>query len=241
MKIERWEDYQTFFQLIILRYLIVWFSLVPVIAALVSQLPDPLPISLSGIQYEISLTLPFHWQLLWISSLFFVLALGIYKVYCPKFIHKYNNFSDYYSYKHHPRWLVWEAHGLLKIADKEQKKKLRDRLLKKQYLFEIDQDINSELCDEPIVEEKQTEITFKVDGRSYKFGMPIIENGIEREPEKDIFYEIFGRYSESRWLARLFIKIFLGISLVLFLIVLGQHICTGGAFVWAWATGLLSS
>lgn len=241
MKIERWEDYQTFFQLIILRYLIVWFSLVPVIAALVSQLPDPLPISISGVQYEIELKLPFHWQLLWISSLFFVLALGIYKVRCPKFIHKYNNFSDYCSYKHHPRWLVWEAHGLLKIANKKQKEKLRDRLLKKKYLFEIDLDTDSELCDEPIVEEQQTEITFKLDGKSYKFGMPITENDTANESEKDIFYEIFGRYSESRWCARLFIKLFLAISLVLFLIVLGQHIFSGGAFVWAWATGLFNS
>lgn len=241
MKIERWEEYQTFFQLIILRYLVVWFSLVPVIAGLVSQLPDPLPISISGVQHEIELKLPFHWQLLWISSLFFVLALGIYKVRCPKFIHNYNNFSDYCSYKHHPRWLAWEAHGLLKIADKEQKKKLRDRFLKKKYIFEVEQDTNIELCAEPIVEERQTEITFKVDGTSYRFGMPIIGNDNLDESEKDVFYEIFGRYSESRWVARLLIKIFLGISLVLFLIVLVQHICSGGVFVWSWVSGLLCS
>ena len=103
MKVDRWEEYQAFFQLIILRYLIVWFSLVPVIAGLVTQLPDPLPVTIMNVTHDIELVLPFHWQLLWLSSLFFVIALAIYKVFCPKFIHKYNNFSDYCKYKHHPK------------------------------------------------------------------------------------------------------------------------------------------
>lgn len=77
MKLDRWEEYQTFFQLIILRYLVVWFSLVPVIAGLVTQLPNPLPVTISDVTYKIELALPFYWQLLWISSFFFVIALAI--------------------------------------------------------------------------------------------------------------------------------------------------------------------
>lgn len=241
MKIVRWEEYQTFFQLIILRYLVVWFSLVPVVAGIVSQLPDPLPVSFLGVQHEIELKLPFHWQLLWMSSLFFVLALAIYKVLCPKFVHKYNNFSDYCSYKHHPRWLAWEAHALLKIADEEQKKKLRDRFLEKKYISEVEQGVDHELCVEPTVGESQTKITFKVDEKAYEFSMPINKNDTAADSERDVFYEIFGRYSESRRHARLFIKIFLGISLVFFLIALGQHIFSGSAFVWAWASGIFNS
>lgn len=168
-------------------------------------------------------------------------SLALYKVRCPKFVHKYNNFSDYSSYKHHPRWLAWEAHALLKIADKEQKKKLRDRFLEKKYISEVEQGVDYELCVEPTVGESQTKITFKVDEKTYEFAMPINENDTAAESEKDVFYEIFGRYSESRRNARLFIKIFLGISLVLFLIALVQHIFSGSAFVWAWASGLFNS
>ena len=238
MKVERWEEYQAFFQLIILKYLIVWFSLVPVIASLVTQLPDPLPITILGVTHNIELVLPFHWQLLWISSLFFVIALAIYKVRCPKFIHKYNNFSDYSEYKHHPRWLAWETHSLLKIANKKQKLKLLDRFEKKGYLTELESNIASDLCEEPTVENEQTVIEFKLKNKSYKFGMPI--NNSNGESEKDVFYEIFGRYSESRWFARLLIKILLVISLVLFIIVLGQHIYNGGIFAWDWICGLWS-
>jgi hypothetical protein len=236
MKVDRWEEYQAFFQLIILRYLIVWFSLVPVIAGLVTQLPDPLPIKILNVTHNIKLSLPFHWQLLWMSSLFFVIALVIYKARCPKFIHKYNNFSDYSEYKHHPRWLVWEAHSLLKIANKEQKLKLFDRFDKKGYLTELESNIASELCKEPTVEREQTVIEFKLNDKSYKFGMPM--NNGNSESEKDVFYEIFGRYSESRWLARLLIKVLLVISFVLFSIVLVQHIYNGGIFAWSWICGL---
>lgn len=232
MKVDRWEEYQAFFQLIILRYLIVWFSLVPVIAGLVTQLPDPLPVTIMNVTHDIELVLPFHWQLLWLSSLFFVIALAIYKVFCPKFIHKYNNFSDYCKYKHHPRWLAWEAHSLLKIADNKQKIKLLGRFEKKGYVTHIESNITSELCEEPSVESEQTVIEFKVDNNSYRFGMPIINN--DEDSEKDVFYELFGRYSESRWFARLSIKILLVISLVLFVIALMQHIYNGGMYAWSW-------
>lgn len=237
MKVDRWEEYQTFFQLIILRYLVVWFSLVPVLAGLVSQLPDPLPITLLGVTHEIELTLPFSWQLLWVSSLFFVLALALYKAFCPKFVQKYSDFSSYSQYEHHPRWLSWEAHGLLKIANIKEKIKFRDRLLQKKYIVELGDNIAMDLCDEPSVQEKQTEISFRVDDKSYKLGMPIIDG--DCHSERDVFYEIFGRYSESRWHVRLIIKMFLIVSFILFVVTLVQHIYEGGVFVWSWISGLI--
>lgn len=238
MKIARWEEYQEFFQLIILRYLVVWFSLVPIIASLTSQLPDPLPIKLSGVTYDISLTLPFQWQLLWMSSLFFVIALSLYKVRCPNFIQKYNDFSDYSACQHHPRWLVSEIHRLLKISDEEQKKKLCERLSSKGYIEKIEDESVETLCKEPVVEKKQTVIKFKLEGASYRFGMPVDESVADENSEKDIFYELFGRYSASRWYSRLFIKICLLASLVFFIVVLVQHILNGGSYVWKWFLGL---
>ncbi|MEN9532358.1 MAG: hypothetical protein RIQ83_1582 [Pseudomonadota bacterium] len=239
MGIKRWEEYQKFFQLIILRYLVVWFSIVPVIAGLVSQLPDPLPVNILGNIHNIELTLPFHWQLLWISSLFFVIALGLYTAFCPSFIHKYNNFSDYSSYKHHPRWLAREAHSLLRIANKEQKLKLVNRLETKMYIRRLEKDIDFDLIEEPEVQEDQTIIKFKVERASYEFGMPINDRDNE-ETEKDIFYELFGRYSESRISIRLIIMILLILSFCSFIAVLLQHIYSGGLFAYHWLLGFIS-
>ncbi|UDN34408.1 hypothetical protein [Proteus sp. NMG38-2] len=237
MKVDRWEDYQTFFQLIILRYLIVWFSLVPIIAGFIDQLPNPLPITLMGVEYKIELTLPFHWQLLWLSSLFFVIALGLFKFFCPKFVQKYNSFSEYRSYNNHPRWLTWETHELLKIATNKQKQKLVERLNAKKYLTRLKENIDKELCDSPVVEEKQTVLQFKVDNTSYEFGMPILSSTCNNESEKDVFYELFGRYSESHYIVRFIIKVLLIISLLLFLLVLGEHIFNGAIFVKDWILG----
>lgn len=237
MKVDRWEDYQTFFQLIILRYLIVWFSLVPVIAGFIDQLPNPLPITLMGVEYKIELTLPFHWQLLWLSSLFFVIALGLFKFFCPKFVQKYNSFSEYRSYNNHPRWLTWETHKLLKIATNKQKQKLVERLNAKKYLTLLKVNINKDLCESPVVKEKQTVLQFKVDDKSYEFGMPILSSTCNNESEKDVFYELFGRYSESHYKVRFIIKVLLIISLLLFLWVLIEHIFNGAIFVKDWILG----
>ena len=237
MKVDRWEEYQAFFQLIILRYLVIWFTLVPIIAGIMTQLPNPLPITIFNVTHNIDLVLPFHWQLLWISSLFFVIALAIYKTRCPKFIHKYNNFAEYSKYQHHSRWLAWEAHSLLKIADNKLKSKLLNRLKSKEYVTQLDSNIATNLCEEPTVGKDQTFIEFKVENISYKFGMPIIDGA--EDSDKDVFYELFGRYSESRWMARLAIKVSLIISLVLFILVLIQHIYKGGLYSWNWIQGLI--
>ena len=234
MKINRWEEYQSFFQLVILKYLVIWFTIVPVIAGVVTQFPDSIPIEISSVEYNIQLKMPFYWQVLWLSSLFFVVALGIYKFFCPKFVQKYNNFSEYKSYSNHPRWLAWEAHKLLKIADDKQKSKFVKRFKHKDYLEEITDGCGKSICDEPIVDTKQTYITFMHDNVEYKFGMPILGKENDSESEKDVFYEIFGRYSESRCFSRLMIRILLILSLILFLGVLAQHIYTGFLYFFDW-------
>ncbi|MFC4259074.1 hypothetical protein ACFOZ5_08545 [Marinobacter lacisalsi] len=237
---DRWEAYRDFFQLIIVRYLIIWFSVVPVVAGIVSQLPSPLVIEFANVTHEIELIMPFNWQLMWLSSLFFVFALAIYKIFCPKFIQEYNNFTDYNSFGHHPRWLVWQAHKLLKKLDNCNKEKFFKRLWDKGYLEEVKRKGLAELCKKPIVAKKETFIVFKVSGIAYRFGMPTNKVDQENEPEKDVFYEIFGRYSQSKKPARVTIKLFLLVSLVLFLIVVGQHVWNGSLFVWDWAQGFIN-
>ena len=70
----RWEAYRDFFQIQFLRYLVVWFSFVPAAAAILKDVPKNITLSTSP-PTTLSLELPFSWQALWFSSLFFMAAL----------------------------------------------------------------------------------------------------------------------------------------------------------------------
>lgn len=236
----RWEKYKSFFQITIFKYLVMWFSLVPIVANIIQNLPDKYEVTLGTQAYFISLTLPFNWQLLWISSVFFVIALVVYHIFCPNFISKYNSFKDYESYSHDPRWVAWEASMLWPKMTDEQKKKFISRLQVKEYSSEIDGEGSFIISKNPIVDKLQTIFYFQHYGKKYKLGMPVL-NPEDQEivgSEKGVFFEVFGRYSESNYLARLIILILLIISGVIFGFVLCQHLYSGAQFVWSWVTGV---
>jgi hypothetical protein len=240
MKVYRWEEYKKFFQITIFKYLVLWFSLVPIVAGLVEQLPSLIYFHMGNKIYPIDLTLPFKWQLLWISSFFFVIALIIYAVRCPRFIHNYNTYKDYQAFSHDARWMSWEASYLIAEADEKQKDKLIERLTTKMYLTELT-DANSFIASsKPQVEEKQTVLYFEHKNKKYKLGMPVLNgDGIVSDSEKGVFFELFGRYSESRKTERTVILILLVLSLISFSIVLAQHLWSGSGFVFCWIKGLV--
>ncbi|WP_152561262.1 hypothetical protein [Halomonas salina] len=240
MQVERWEEYKSFFQITVFRYFVLWFSLVPLVANFLSDLSGPIDVTINDKIYTLNMSLPFNWQLLWISSLFFVVALAIYHCRCPKFIKKYNTYSDYASYSHDPRWIAWEASFMLKDASEKQVDKFVQRLSKKKFLCEVadNEFVESEV---PVVEESQTIYYFRHKGLKYKLGMPIyINEAIPEGSEKGVFFEIFGRLSESRRCARSCIKILLLLSFTLFVVVILQHIWSGGVLVFEWIKGLIS-
>ena len=240
IKADRWEEYKKFFHITIFRYLVLWFSVVPVVAGLVVQLPSPLKFQIDGKAYEIYLSLPFHWQLLWVSSLFFVIALFIYALRCPRFIHKYNTYKDYESFSHDARWMSWEASYLIAEANDQQKDKLIKRLVTKKYLSVLTVDDNFSASSEPQVEEKQTVLYFEHNGKKCKLGMPVlVDDEIVQGSEKGVFYELFGRYSESRELERKSIKVLLVLSSVLFLVVFLEHLFYGLSYVYCWVKGMI--
>jgi hypothetical protein len=242
MKVSRWEEYKEFFQINIFRYLVLWFSIVPIIAGFVEQLPSPLPITIGGKTHEIELLLPFNWQLLWISSFFFMLAFIIYIVFCPKFIRKYNSYKDYQALSHDARWIVWEARNLLAKVNNQQKDKLIERLITKKYLLELTDIKEFIKSSKPVVKEKQTILYFEHKDKKYKLGIPILgrDDKIEHS-EKGVFYELFGRYSESKKIARIAILVFLILSFVFFLLVLLKHMYSGSLFIYPWIKGMISN
>lgn len=240
--IPRWETYKDIYQITIFRYLVLWFSLVPVISGIVSQLPSPLIFNLGGHPLQLELTLPFNWQILWLSSLFFVISLLLYQIYCPKFIKKYNNYGDYLAYHHDFRWMTWEAKILLKKNIGVSK--FTDRIKTKGYASEVKSTDGKGLL-EPFVTEKTTDVYFVSDNKTYRLSLPHYteinsESVLDPFADKGMFYEVFGRYSESKAFWRFIILVLALISLGLFFVVLFEHIYTGWLLFCKWCHSLWS-
>ncbi|MCQ4256493.1 hypothetical protein [Stutzerimonas stutzeri] len=221
----RWEAYKSFYQITIFRYLTVWFSIVPIAAGILYGLPDPLPLSINGITYEIELSLPFNWQILWLSSFLFLISFVVYLKYCPSFIKQYNRFSDYLSYGHDRRWISWLAKSL--IDEGADSKKFLTRLKTKGYLTEHENDFIMPL-EKIKVDPLQTIAYMEFEGKIYSLGMPRLgDSEADKDAERAIFWEIFGRYSSSKIWARNLIRLFIYLSLLAFIFVLFQHVASG--------------
>lgn len=225
-----WQWYRNYFKVTYFRYLVPWFAVVPVIANLIIDFPEKLEFqTFTGTEIIIPLELPFTWELLWLSSLFFVIAFAIYKVFCPNFITKYYNFEKYLDENHSPRWIVWESKEIVK-NDIDLSKFVK-RLLEKKYLSEIDEKEIKEI--HPIVKELQTVLEFNYKEKTYSLAMPILDSNNNNDEsntiiaEKEIFWEVFGRFATSRYFARVSIIVCLILSFGFFLIVLFQNIIKG--------------
>lgn len=216
----RWEEYKKFFQIAIFKYLIMWFSVVPIIATVVDKLPKNF-----GLE---NVTLPFNWTIMWLSSFFFVLAFLLYIIFCPTFVKKYNTFSDYKNIGHDIRWLTWESYYLIQYLskDKVQFEKFVSRMKEKKFIQVYTPEKSIDNKSTPNVYADRTEYIFSYDKHTYSLYNPIAN--LDKDTyENGFFYEIFGRYTESKKWARISISILLKISALLFLIVFGQHIITG--------------
>lgn len=232
--IPRWEKYKHFFQITIFRYLVLWFTIVPILAKLLEGLTRPLDFYINNKHIVMQLELPFNWQILWLSSFFFIIALIIYYLRCPRFIKTYNKYSDYQTYSHDPRWLAWEARGLVK--NEKLVRKFVERLSEKKLLNTYDNSFDITKYKEPQVGESQTTLYFQSDGRKYGLAVPVLDSNrnIINGSEQGIFWEIFGRYSGSRGFSRFVIALLLIFSAISFAYVFYQHISEGFHLVYNW-------
>lgn len=225
-----WQWYRRFFHVAFLRYLAVWFAFVPVFANLFQKLPHEIDIVAGESKFALVIGLPFTWELLWLSSFLFMVAYALYALSCPRFVKNYSSYADYKAHMHSPRWIVWEARELAK--DKNELPRLVERLLTKHYLRVVSpQDAETITTPNIIVEEKQTALYLQDKNVKYRLAMPILDSCQHEDKEataiaeREIFWEVFGRVSSSRHVIRLVIITLLLGSLLLFLFVLGQHIC----------------
>lgn len=231
----RWENYRDFFNITVFRYLVLWFSLVPLLASLLAGLETPVRIPIAeGHEISIGLGIPFAWQILWLSSLFFFLALGIYTWRCPNFIKKYHTFTEYQEVGHDPRWTVYEVR-FLKLSGEDLTgftHTLKTKLLAK---------VTTEpVTEKPVVQEKQTIYRYKSGrknlGETIEVGAPVLnrDGEVVGDAERGLFWEIFAAFSGSRVVTRAFILFLLGCSALCFAFVLYQHVAHGWDYVKAW-------
>jgi hypothetical protein len=210
----------------------MWFTLVPIFANMASDLPDKITILIGGKDVAINLTLPFHWQLLWVSSVSFVFALLWYYVRCPSFITKYNSYSDYHARSHDPRWLAWEAQRMWGNITCSQQKKFVKVMLEKKFIKKLERCASSTELEKPQKLQKQTVFYFLHKDVPYEFGVPFVDTDVDNELiQKGVFYEVFARYTESNIKSRWCIFILLLISLGLFLCALTQHLIKGASYL----------
>lgn len=228
-KIYGWQWFRDFFSITIFKYFVTWFALVPVFAKILEKLPKEIIIPIKGIDYIITLQLPFKWQILWISSLFFIIAFILYKIFVPGFITKYFSLKYYKEFEHSPRWLVWEAKNL--INSKTDLSKFVHRMSEKKYIIKSNN--ISKKATKVEVKENQTILHFEFNGENYEFAMPILnddksENRVATHiAVREIFWEIFGRFSASKVYVRGLIQFLLILSLITFACPFLQSIWAG--------------
>lgn len=71
----------------------IWLIIVPVAAKAASGLSESLSFEVGGATHSISLTLPFSWQIFFLSALIFVIGNILFVVFSPKFIQLYSDFG----------------------------------------------------------------------------------------------------------------------------------------------------
>jgi hypothetical protein len=226
-RLPRWERFKSFFQMAILQYLAVWFTVVPLVATLFEGIPRPLPLEWHGRTAALELALPFSWEVLWLSSFFFFIGLVLYHLRCPAFVKRYNQFSDYLASTHDPRWLCHEARAV--VHDKALVSTFSERLLTRKYAHLLPAAAKWNETQNPTIEEKQTKLRFHRGNDKLVLAMPVLDAAghVDPEAERGVFWEIFGLFSGSRPASRALVLVLLLASLFCFIFVLLQHVAYG--------------
>lgn len=189
-----WQWYKEVFNQIIFKFFASFVSFLP----LVAEVFNPKNKEGATLNIEAQLKNVIAWQPLWFASILYIGAYILYIVFCPKYIKEYNNYKSYKDFLHSPRWIVWLSQKI--ILDKKEFKKFMDRLATKKYLKQIP--VNTTIDNGIVVDTDQTILTLTFENKKYQIAMPILSDGIldkeaTENAEREIFWEIFGRYSSK--------------------------------------------
>jgi hypothetical protein len=215
-----WQELAAFFKLSAIRFFVSWFALVPIVAHALSEIPSEIQILISNNAHTIKTTLPFNWEILWLSSFLYAMSLSIYVIRCPGFIKKYGSYGIYSESKHSARWIVWELYYAWQIIG--DKKGLLERLKAKGYAKPLDSIPKvGNFSHEPVVAKRGTVWVFGTLSSSYEV---CLKEGEKDDVVGDIFWELFGKLSGSRPISRNLVWILMVVAVLLFAFAVGQNI-----------------
>jgi hypothetical protein len=209
-----WHNLDGYFKPIVTRFFITWFATAPLIASLTQKYPT-------------IFTLPFSWWILWLASLAYWIAFSLHAWRCPQFIKRYPNYPAYQARGHSPRWLVWEFCECWSSIHGASREKLENRLVDKNYAIESSS--NLELRKKPQVFERGTIFQFLNSGKSYDLA---IKENREEDAVRDIFWEIFGRWTSTGIRTRLSIWTFLILATFLVIFTVFENIIFVASLLW---------
>lgn len=214
-----WQFLNVFFKPSVTRFFISWFAFAPAVVKAVQYLPNPLIVTLGKVSYKVPLDLPFRWEILWLASLIYAIAFTLHIFFCPSFVKRYPNYNVYTDRGNSPRWLVWEVFRASKAIPESARQKLFDRLVDKNYAMARASDLTP--FAEPSVLQSGTEWAFKHRNKTYVLS---INESFDVDKQRDLFWEILGRYGGSRVGLRYFVWMLLAISAACVLRVVIQNI-----------------
>lgn len=209
-----WHNLDGYFKPIVTRFFITWFATAPLVASLTKSYPS-------------ILVLPFDWWILWLASLAYAIAFFIHAWKCPQFIKRYPTYLAYQARGHSPRWVVWEFFGCWSAIHEAGRQKLESRVVEKKYAKDSTE--NLAYREKPQVFEKGTIFQFPHNNKSYDL---TIKEDAPSEAVRDLFWEIFGRWTSSFLKTRLLIWGLLALAGILVFWTVVQDICFVISLLW---------
>ncbi len=95
MRALKWDDLNRFGKNRMLQSSYIWLLVVPMAAKALSAVDDPLVLTGISEGLRIHLTLPFSWQLFYVSAVVVSVAGVVYGLLCPDLIKKFNTFEEF--------------------------------------------------------------------------------------------------------------------------------------------------
>lgn len=216
-----WQVLKESFSFSFVRLFLVWFAIAPTVYTVFDGLSGPIYFETAERTIQLNLSLPFHWHLLWVSSLSYFLGFAIYQLFCPSFIKKYSNYTDYKAAGHDKRWIVQEVRSVWNTVSKSSKvhhKKLFDRLYSNKKFLKR----NNEAKEESWVLENCSCVLLEYEGENWELCSQEDETF-----EKGVFWEVQSVHSAQSKRLRSLVRILLDIALSIFSIVVLLYIYKG--------------
>jgi len=96
-----WQNLDSYFKPVVIRFFISWFAAAPFISSL----------QIKRAWFDV---MPFSWWVLWFASLSYSAAFVLRAVFCPSFIKQHPNAVAYEARGHSPRYIVWQCYNFMR-------------------------------------------------------------------------------------------------------------------------------